>query len=191
MNRQRRMLWEDRHRVKSIAVEAEPSVVEMLPLLPRGLALDVAAGTGRNSLYLARAGIGVVAADFSQPGLSRLAVEARREGLPVWPVLADLEETFPFRARSFDIVVNVTYLDRALVPSLKDALRVGGVLLFDTFLIDQAETGHPKDPAFMLRHYELRELLTGMELLRYREGIVAYANGTSAWRAVALARRTG
>jgi tellurite methyltransferase len=191
MNRQRRMLWEDRHRVKSIALEAEPSVVEMLPLLPRGLALDVAAGTGRNSLYLARAGIGVVAADFSQPGLSRLAVEARREGLPVRPVLADLEETFPFRARSFDIVVNVTYLDRALVPSLKDALRVGGVLLFDTFLIDQAETGHPKDPAFMLRHYELRELLTGMELLRYREGIVAYANGTSAWRAVALARRTG
>ncbi len=191
MNRQRRMLWEDRHRVKSIAVEAEPSVVEMLPLLPRGLALDVAAGTGRNSLYLARAGIGVVAADFSEPALSRLAVETRREGLPVRPVLADLEETFPFRARSFDIVVNVTYLDRALVPSLKDALRVGGVLLFDTFLIDQAETGHPKDPAFMLRHYELRELLTGMELLRYREGIVAYANGTSAWRAVALARRTG
>jgi len=34
MNRQRRMLWEDRHRVKAIAVEAEPSVVEMLPLLP-------------------------------------------------------------------------------------------------------------------------------------------------------------
>jgi tellurite methyltransferase len=191
MNRQRRMLWENRHRVKSIAVEAEPSMVEMLPLLPRGLALDVAAGTGRNGLYLARAGIGVVAADFSEPGLSRLAVEARREGLPVKPVLADLEETFPFRARSFDLVINVTYLDRALVPSLKDALRVGGVLLFDTFLIDQAETGHPKDPAFMLRHYELRELLTGMELLRYREGIVAYANGTSAWRAVALARRTG
>jgi len=189
MNRQRRMLWEDRHRVKAIAVEAEPSVVEMLPLLPRGLALDVAAGTGRNSLYLARAGIGVVAADFSEPALSRLAVEARREGLPVRPVVADLEETFPFRARSLDIVINVTYLDRALVPRLKDALRVGGVLLFDTFLID--ETGHPKDPAFMLRHYELRELLTGMELLRYREGIVAYANGTSAWRAVALARRTG
>jgi hypothetical protein len=39
-------------------------------------------------------------------------------------------------------------------------------------------------------HYELRDMLEGMELLRYREGIVAYPGDKSAWRAVALARRT-
>jgi len=162
----------------------------MLPLLKHGLALDVAAGTGRNSLALARAGIHVVAADFSVNAIRILAGTARREDLSIMPVVADLEESFPFRARSFDTVVNVSFLSRPIVPYLKEALRVGGVLLFDTFLIDQAETGHPRDPAFLLKHYELRELLAGMELLRYREGVVAYPENKSAWRAVALARRT-
>ena len=190
MNRQRRTVWEDRHRGASQPGEPEPSVVEMLPLLGRGLALDVAAGTGRNSVALARAGIRVVAADFSVNAMRILAAEARCEGLPIMPVVADLEESFPFRAQRFDTVVNVSFLSRAIVPYLKEALRVGGVLLFDTFLIDQAETGHPRDPAFLLMHYELREMLTGMELLRYREGMVAYPGDKSAWRAVALARRT-
>ena len=41
---------------------------------------------------------------------------------------------------------------------------------------------------FLLKHYELRELLGDMELLRYREGIVTYPGDKHAWRAVALAR---
>lgn len=190
MNSQRRMMWEERHRGASPAGEPEASVLELLPLLPRGIALNVAAGAGRNSLALARAAIRVIAADFSATAMRMLAGAARHGGLPIMPVVADLEETFPFRARSFDAVINVSFLNRALVPCLKEALRVGGVLLFDTFLIDQAETGHPRDPAFLLKHYELREMLAGMELLRYREGIVAYPGNKCAWRALALARRT-
>jgi hypothetical protein len=62
-------------------------------------------------------------------------------------------------------------------------------LLFDTFLIDQAASGHPRDPRFLLKHYDLRELLGDMELMRYREGIVTYPGDKHAWRAVALARR--
>jgi hypothetical protein len=64
------------------------------------------------------------------------------------------------------------------------------MLLFDTFLIDQLATGHPNNFAFMLRHGELREMLSAMELLRYREGTVNYSNGSTAWRAMALARRS-
>ena len=64
-------------------------------------------------------------------------------------------------------------------------------MLFDTFLIDQAVTGHPRNPDFMLQHYELRELLREMDLVRYREGLVAYPDGHSAWRAAALAIRKG
>lgn len=189
MNRRRQTAWEDRHGSASGPGQPEPSVVEMLPLSGRGLALDVAAGTGRNSLALARAGICVVAADFSVNAMRILLDLARREDLPIMPVVADLEENFPFRPQSFDTVINVSFLSRALVPSLKDALRPGGFLLFDTFLIDQAETGHPRDPAFLLKHGELREMLSGMELLHYREGMVAYPGDKSAWRAVALARK--
>ncbi len=65
MNRAQRERWEERYR-GAVAGAAEPSVVEMLPMLQRGIALDVAAGIGRNSIALARAGLRVVAVDFSE-----------------------------------------------------------------------------------------------------------------------------
>ena len=43
----------------------------------------------------------------------------------------------------------------------------------------------------MLQHYELCEMLSEMDILRYREGIVTYPDGKTAWRAAALAIRRG
>jgi tellurite methyltransferase len=188
MNLERRATWEERHR-DAPPGDPEPSVAEMLPLLPRGIALDVAAGTGRNSIALARAGFRVVATDFSLGGLRTLAEIAGRDRLSISPVVADLEQTFPFQPSTFDVILNVNYLDRELVPYLKSALRPGGALLFDTFLIDEAAEGHLRDTRFMLGHYELRAMLADMELLRYREGMVVYPHGKRAWRGTALARR--
>lgn len=185
-----RAVWEERYRTGAAARAPEPWVSEMLELLPRGLALDIAAGTGRHSLLLSRAGFKVIAIDYAEAGLRALQTIARAERLPVWPLAADLG-TFPLPRARFDAILNVNFLDRALVPRLIRALRPGGALIFDTFLIDQAAAGHPRNPAFMLRHYELREMLEGMELMRYREGLVAYPGGKRAWRAAALAIRRG
>ena len=179
MNRQSQAIWNERHCCSQIGV-VEPSVVEFLPLLPRGRALDIAAGKGRNSIALTRAGIRVVAVDWSEAALTSLATLVTEEELAIEPVIADLEQPLPFRPRSFDIVLNVSFLERGLIPGLKRVLRVGGVLLFDTFLIDQAALGHPRDPRFLLGHYELRDLLSDMELVHYREGIVDYGDGSRA-----------
>jgi SAM-dependent methyltransferase len=181
-------MWEQRHCGAGIG-QPEPSLVEFLPLLPRGCALDIAAGKGRNSIPLARNGTHIVAVDWSQNALNSLAFTARNEELAIQPVIADLEESLPFQPQSFDVVLNISFLQRALFRPLKMVLRLGGVLLFDTFLIDQAACGHPRDPRFLLGHYELRDLLADMELLRYREGIVDYGASKQAWRATALARR--
>jgi tellurite methyltransferase len=185
-----RQIWEERHGAAKIG-EAEPSVIEFQPLMPRGRALDIAAGMGRNSIALARGGIHVVAVDWSQTALKSLAVIARKDKLAIEPVMANLEESLPFRPESFEIVLNVSFLERGLFSSLKRVLRTGGLLLFDTFLIDQAASGHPRNPRFLLGHYELSDLLSDMELIRYREGIVTYSGANRAWRATALARRTG
>ena len=188
-----RIKWEDTHRGKAGGGEPEPFVGEMIALLPRGgLVLDVAAGRGRNALALARAGMRVVAADFSEGAMRALAQLARSEGLAIWPVLADFDR-FALRDRTFDAIVDVNFLDRALFPEFARALKPGGILLAETFLVDQAEIGHPKDPRFLLKHYELRELMGDLELLRYREGLVVYPDGSPdgsrAWRAGAVARR--
>ena len=57
--------------------EAEPFLVEMLARIPRGVALDVAAGRGRNALALARVGMQVVAVDYSVEAMRLLAATAR------------------------------------------------------------------------------------------------------------------
>ena len=47
--------WEAKHRESADKPSAEPAsfVMELLPLLPRGPALDLACGTGRHTLPLA------------------------------------------------------------------------------------------------------------------------------------------
>src|SRR4029077_14527227 len=109
--------------------EPEPLVIEMLPMLARGgLALDVAAGRGRNSIALAKAGMRVVAADCSEAAIRILAVAAHPDHLPIWPVIADFDK-FAFRDDSFDAIVNVNFLDRALFPHFARALKIGGLLI--------------------------------------------------------------
>lgn len=181
--------WEERHRGREAGGEPEPFVLEMLPLLPhRGIALDVAAGRGRHPLALAKHGLKVVAVDYSQEAMRALAELVHAQHLPIFPVVADLD-SFPIRSAAFDLIVNVNYLDRTLFPKFKSALKPGGILLVDTFLIDQAAIGHPKNPRFMFDHYELRALLDGLEIVRYREGLTVYSDNTRAWRASAMASR--
>ena len=86
-------LWNDRHRDQPIGAP-EPFLAEMLSRIPRGIALDVAAGRGRNALAMARAGIRVVAVDFSIEAMRALAAIARAERLPVWPVVANLDNFY-------------------------------------------------------------------------------------------------
>ena len=182
-----RVDWDERHRGKPPG-EAEPFLVQMLARLPRGGALDVAAGRGRNALALARAGLSVVAVDFSFEAMRLLAAAARAEHLPIWPAVANLDR-FHLKDESFDTIVNINFLDRALFPEFVRALRPGGMLIADTFLVDQAAIGHPRDPRFLLAHGELRALASGLEVEEYREGLVTYPNGDRAYRASIAARR--
>jgi tellurite methyltransferase len=190
MSIEHRAVWETRHEGARVGLP-EPSLTEMLPLIPPGLAMDLAAGNGRNAIALAEAGFRVIAVDFSENATRALAVLARARQLSIMAIKADLEVTVPILPNRLDAIINVSYLDRVQIPALKDALRIGGMLFFDTFLIDQAALGHPSNPHFMLQHYELRELLSDMELIRYREGLTIYSDTRQVWRATALARKRG
>jgi tellurite methyltransferase len=187
MNQELRSRWEQRYRERSVQAP-EPFVLEALPLLPRGRALDVAAGTGRNSVLLGRAGFQVQALDFSFTALQRLAAVARSESLPIACAVVDLDD-FAVPEQHYDLIANINFLDRRLIPKLKHGLRIGGALLFETFLCDQAQVGHPSNPEFLLEHYELRELLRGLELLRYHERLIVSPRGAKSWRAGAIALR--
>ena len=189
--REKRSDWEARQRIAGRRARPSRRSSNGSTLLPRGLALDVAAGTGRHSVALARAGFRVVAIDYAEAALAHAAIaRARRAALRMATRRRPLGLSAAARPLRRDSQRQLSR-PRIGAPPDRSALRPGGALLFDTFLIDQAATGHPRNPDFMLQHYELREMLSEMDLVRYREGIVAYPDGKSAWRAAALAVRRG
>lgn len=149
-----------------------PFVLEHLSLAPPGPALDVACGSGRHALAIARTGRTVDAIDRDPERCAQLAAEARRDNLRIRVVCADLEQ-MPLPVGRYAIVVDTLYLDRAFVPALVAALRPGGLLLFETFAFEQLATGHPRNPAFVLQPNELLRLASGLRVLAYHEGPVA------------------
>lgn len=181
--------WESRYRERPEDAVRPPSqfLVEQCPHLPCGRALDVASGDGRHALYLARRGWVVDAIDFAYAGLARLLAIARRDRLPVAALQADLE-SFPLPRAHYDVIVNVRYLQRSLVEVLKRALRPGGMIVFETFLRDQQQLGHPRNPAFLLERGELAERFNDFEILVCHEGRCETESGP-AFLAHLLARR--
>jgi SAM-dependent methyltransferase len=149
-----------------------PFVLEHLGLAPPGPVLDIACGSGRHALAIARTtGRRVEAIDRDPEQCARLAADARRDGLPIRVACADLEQ-IPLPVGRYAVVVNTLYLDRVLVPALLTALQPGGLLVFETFVVEQLATGHPRNPAFVLAPNELLRLASGLRVLAYREGPV-------------------
>ena len=56
------------------------------------------------------------------------------------------------------------------MPALRDAVKPGGRIFYETFTTRQAERGHPTNPAFLLEDGELAELMAPFAILRSREG---------------------
>lgn len=172
--------WDARYASEEPDAERAPEhrVAEALARLapaPRS-AFDLAAGSGRHSLWLAARGVRVEAWDISPVGLRLLAQRAETRGLEIGTRVVDLSQALP-EVPPRDLVLVVDYLDRALFGRLHRLLSPGGVAIVSTFT-DDLPGPHPSR-RFRLRSGELRSLprLT-TEYLEERDG-----------RAVLLARR--
>jgi len=155
--------------------------------IPRGRALDIATGKGRNAIFLAEHGFDVVAIDVSPVALDEARQRAAGKSLSISWQQADLER-IELPEATYDLVVDFNYLQRSLIPQIKAALKPGGHVIFETYLIGQEILGHPKNPAYLLRHNELLELFRDFRVLCYREGKFS-AGEETAFRAGILAEK--
>jgi tellurite methyltransferase len=142
-------------------------------LLPRsGHALDVACGRGRHALWLAAHGLSVLALDRNADAIREVHDAAVSTGLPIVAETRDLEAGSPsLGTAAFDVIVALHYLHRPLFPALLDALRPGGLLIYETFTRAQALRGKPTNPDFLLEEGELWRLVQPLEIVDYREGL--------------------
>ena len=154
--------WDARYATSELVWSAEPNrwVREELTGLPPGRAVDLAAGEGRNSIWLAGVGWRVTAVDFSSVAIDKGRQLAGRLGDPEaggridW-VVGDVR-TYRAEPGAFDVAL-LCYLhlpapERPMVlAGAVEALAPGGILLVvGHALANLAEgTGGPQDPAVL------------------------------------------
>ena len=136
-------------------------------IAPRGSVLDVAAGSGRHTTWLAARGHVVTALDRDAAAMAALGDVAE-------VVVADIEAApWPLPGRRFDAVVVTNYLWRPLLATLKAAMAEGGVLLYETFAVGNEAVGRPARPDFLLARGELLGVGAGLRIVAYEDGFLA------------------
>ena len=160
-----RLKWNRRYRQRPHS-HRPADVVERFYGLARGkLALDLAAGDGRNAIFLARKGFSVEAVDISEVGLA--AFSGRFADIQA--ICADLDQ-FDLAPDRYDLILNIKYLNRRLFPYIHKGLKAGGILIFHTLLEPEQSTGSPRHCRdYLLRPNELLHAFSALRTIYYCE----------------------
>lgn len=165
--------WDQRYADSELVWSREPNrfvAAELADLTP-GTAVDLAAGEGRNAIWLASRGWSATAVDFSRVALekgARIAGDGPMQGDVTW-VCADATTWQP--PQPVDVVV-MAYFQvpaddrRRAVRSAVAMLRPGGTLLLvahDSTNLTEG-TGGPQDPAVLMTAEDVLADLTGIEV---------------------------
>jgi len=182
-----RRYWNERHAAATWREEPADWLLEQRELLaaqPRGRALDIACGGGRNTFFLAALGFEVDALDISDVAVARVQELTAQRGAPVTVQRTDLAAGASFPRSAYEVVIDFFFRERSLFAPTAQALAPGGLLVFETFVSARPEAPAKSfDPRFGLEPGELRRAFAALELLRYEE--VQNGDESSGYRRVA------
>lgn len=129
-------------------------------------ALDIACGAGKNSIYLAKNSFFVDSLDISEVALNSLK-NKKLENITTF--LVDLDEYTPLE-NSYDFIVKTNFLDRNLIPKLKNTLKKDGILYMETYMNHKINEKPSSNPDFLLQKDELKTFFdNSFEIIDYDE----------------------
>lgn len=171
--------WDDRYRERELVWSAGPNtfVAQELAEHPRGRVLDLAAGEGRNALWLAEQGFEVEAVEFSAVAIEKGRQLAARRHVEVTFTHADL--TAAPELQPADIVL-LAYLhlpraaERRVLRHAAELVAPGGTFLLIAHArrnLDEG-VGGPPDPELLPTPSEVTEVIAGSGLVVERAGEV-------------------
>ncbi len=82
--------------------------------------------------------------------------------------VADLEKDFHIKVEAYGVIICFNYLQRSLITEMKNGLRRGGMIVYETYIPDQTQFGKPKNPDYLLKLDELLVRVWGSE---YRDDV--------------------
>lgn len=145
--------WQTRFSVPEYIFGTEPNEFlrsQQHRLPPRGKALSVADGEGRNGVWLAEQGLDVLTIDFSPNAIAKSQALARERGVSLETRHVDVT-TWTWPTAEYDVVVAIFIQfvgpqDRErLFAGIRQALKPGGLLIMQGYRPEQLlyKTGGP------------------------------------------------
>lgn len=170
MSEEERSKWDQRYASGDYQPRSWPSpfLETWLDRVPKGRALDVACGAGRNSLRIAEAGFDVDAVDISEVAISQGRAKAERRGLEVTWMVSDLDD-LALPEGKYDLITVIRYVNRGLWPRLVEALAPDGWLLVEHHMKSHAPVAGPPTPDFRLDPQELLAAFGSLRVVFYEE----------------------
>jgi 2-polyprenyl-3-methyl-5-hydroxy-6-metoxy-1,4-benzoquinol methylase len=150
----------------------EPAAIlkETIDILPVGRALDIAMGEGRNAVYLAKKGFVVDGVDLSEVAIRKAKRLAKENEVTISTQQADLN-TYVIPPDTYEVIINIDFLLRSLIPQMKRGLKRGGVIVFENMTIEQLKNpqGEGVRQDYLLKMGELKELFKEFQIVHYAE----------------------
>jgi len=149
-----------------------------------GNALDIGAGEGRNSIYLAQIGFNVTSIEPTKDGANKIIDKSNKLNLNINVLNCDYLKDNSTEKYDFIIAgtsldhMEKTYLDKA-IEKIKESLNLGGLVYIVVFTKEDPGYLKKLDSASecsnFIKHYfsknELKEYFLGFDILYYNEYI--------------------
>lgn len=170
MSETERREWEHRWTTGDYRSRNEPTalVSAWAWRLPKGRAMDLACGNGRNAIHLAELGFTVDAVDIAPAAVNLAQDDAQARGMVVHFVQADLDE-YPLPTETYDLITTSFYMNRELIPKIKDALKPGGFVLYEQHCRTDHDVSGPRDFQYRMRPNELLHLFLDFRVRYFSE----------------------
>lgn len=169
---QDKLFWDNKYETEAYIFGKEPVefLRENIDILPTGKVLDIAMGEGRNAVFLAKNGFDVDGCDISEIAVKKAQELAKENNVKIHAFVADLE-TYKLPQDTYDVIVCFYYLQRSLIPQIKQALKPGGMIIYETYTIENWERGleGPKNKDYLLKPNELLNFFRDFKIIYYRE----------------------
>jgi SAM-dependent methyltransferase len=190
MSEDEKHAWEKRYADEGCEPRETPSaiLIEWVDDRPPGSALELACGTGRNSLYLAEKGYDVTAIDISPRAIAMAERIAREKGVKINWIVADLDH-YAIQGQYGLIVISFFYVNKSMAHSVIAALNRGGLLLYENHLLPPSTADEAHEHRFHFKSGELRQLFEELKVIRYEERRVDGEGGRPSYLASLIAQK--
>ncbi len=160
---------------KPFGERPEEFIPHILDYIQTGKTLDIGAGYGRNSVFLAQAGFQVTALDQSSTGMEKLKQEAQNKNLNIECIVGnvlvfDQKQTFDLIVIAFMLHHLESEEARMLIAQMKRQTNLSGIHCVIAFNKNgDIYKQRPNNHFFLPAEGELKEIYADWEILKFKE----------------------